>query len=323
MKKTIAVLFLALVVPVCAVSAYGQANGKLQIHYMDVGQGDGAVLISPLGEVLLFDNGWNRCGQRSVAYLEKIGVTHIDYMIISHYHADHFGCTTEVLARFPLRKFSYDRPGDPESSSGTFQEYVDAVGTKRKHVGPNTVITLDADSPNPVRINIAAFNGAGVSTTNENDQSIAAVVHFGEFDVMMAGDLSGFKTPRYQDIETPVSKLVGQVEVLKINHHGSDHSSNSRWLAKLKPRVAMISAGNGNTFGHPTPTTVQRLHDTGIRRVYWTQQGNGATPTPGRDVIARGAILVQVAPNANTFTVSYRTTTHTYSMWPNPYNGQF
>ncbi len=71
MKKTIAALFLALVVPVCAVSAYGQANGKLQIHYMDVGQGDGAVLISPLGEVLLFDNGWNRCKQKPVAYLQR------------------------------------------------------------------------------------------------------------------------------------------------------------------------------------------------------------------------------------------------------------
>lgn len=323
MKKTISALFLALAVLVCAVSAYGQANGKLQIHYMDVGQGDGAVLISPLGEVVLFDNGWNRCKQKPVAYLEKIGVTHIDYMIISHYHADHFGCTTEVLDRFPLRQFSFDRPGPPERVTASFNDYVAAVGNKRRSVTQNTVITLDADSPNPVRINIAAFNGAGVPTTNENDQSVAAVVHFGEFDVMMAGDLSGFRTPSYRDIETPVSKLVGQVEVLKINHHGSDHSSNSRWLAKLKPRVAMISAGDGNTHGHPTPTTVQRLHDTGIRRVYWTQRGNGATPKRGRDVVARGAIVVQVAPNADKFTVRFRTTTHTYSMWPNPYNGQF
>lgn len=172
-------------------------------------------------------------------------------------------------------------------------------------------------------INIAAFDGAGVPTTNENDQSVAAVVHFGEFDVMMAGDLSGFNTPRYRDIETTVSQRVGLVEVLKINHHGSDHSSNSAWLARLKPRVAMISAGDGNTFGHPTPTTVQRLHDTGIRRTYWTERGTGATPKIGRDVVARGAIVVQVEPNAAKFTVHYRTTTHTYSMWPTPYNGQF
>src|SRR5688572_4721557 len=211
-----------LILLLAVASGFGQANGKLQIHYMDVGQGDGAVLISPLGEVLLFDNGWNRCNQRSVAYLGKIGVKHIDYMIISHYHADHFGCTTAVLNRFPLRKHSYDRPGDPENVTDTYDAYVAAVGSKRRHVTETTTITLDAGSDNPVTINIAAFNGAGVTTTNENDQSIAAVVHFGEFDVMMAGDLSGFKTSRYKDIETPVSKKVGQVEVLKVNHHGSE-----------------------------------------------------------------------------------------------------
>jgi competence protein ComEC len=305
-----------------AISAYGQANGKLQIHYMDVGQGDGAVLISPQGEILLFDNGFTQCEQRSVKYLTSLGITHIDYMIISHYHKDHFGCTKAVLDKFPLTKASYDRPGDPESVTDAYNAYVAAVGSKRKHVNNDTVITLDADSSNPVTINIAAFGGAGVETTNENDQSVVAVVHFGEFDVMMAGDLSGFNTTRYKDIETPVSKIVGQVEVLKINHHGSDHSSNSRWLAKLKPRVAMISAGNGNTFGHPTPTTVQRLHDTGIVKVYWTERGTGATPKPGRDVVANGAIKVQVSPGAGQFTVSYKTKTHTYSMWPTPYNGE-
>jgi beta-lactamase superfamily II metal-dependent hydrolase len=157
-------------------------------------------------------------------------------MIISHYLDDPLGCSTEVLNRFPPRKFSYDRPGDPENFTDSFYEYVEAVGNKRKDVSQNMVITL-ANSPHPLRINIAAFNGAGVSTTNENDQSIAAVVHFDEFDVMMAEDLSGLPTARYKDIETPVSKLVGQVEVLKINHHGSDHSSNPHGLAYDDPTL--------------------------------------------------------------------------------------
>ena len=84
----------------------------------------------------------------------------------------------------------------------------------------------------------------------------------------------------------------------------------------------MISAGNGNTFGHPTSTTVQRLHDTGIKRIYWTERGTGAKPKAGRDVVANGAIVVQVAPGASKFTVSYRTKTHTYSMWPTHYSGE-
>ena len=71
--------------------AFGQANGKLQIHYIDVGQGDGAVLISPLGQVVLFDNGvLNQC-QKPVAFLQALGITKIDYHIASHYHSDHIG----------------------------------------------------------------------------------------------------------------------------------------------------------------------------------------------------------------------------------------
>ena len=142
-------LLIALCFCLFAFSAYGQGNGKLQIHYIDVGQGDGAILISPNGETVLFDNGvLNNC-DKPLAYLRGLGVTKIDYMIISHYHADHFGCTTDVLEEFPLSKFSYDRPG--AYNSQTFTKYVAAVGSKRKSVTSRTVITLDADSAHPVK----------------------------------------------------------------------------------------------------------------------------------------------------------------------------
>src|SRR5438105_42540 len=86
-------------------------TGKLQIHFMDVGQGDGAILIAPNGESVLFDNGvLNNC-TKPLSYLGTLGITKIDYQIISHYHADHFGCTTQVLGRFPLLRFAYDRGG--------------------------------------------------------------------------------------------------------------------------------------------------------------------------------------------------------------------
>jgi competence protein ComEC len=189
--------------------AFGQANGKLQIHFMDVGQGDGAVLISPLGETVLFDNGKRGNCDLPVSYLQQLGITKIDYMIVSHYHDDHIGCTTDVLDEFPLQKKSYDRGGT--YSSATFQNYKTKVGTKRTTATIGTVITLDSGSPNPVRIEIVGLNattvhGTIVVTSNENDLSVVPVVHFGNFDVVIAGDLSGFKTDSYEDIET----FVGQ-----------------------------------------------------------------------------------------------------------------
>lgn len=313
-------VFLFCCVTLLAAGAFGQGNGKLQIHYMDVNQGDGAILISPNGQTILFDNGVKDDCEKPLAYLRGLGITEIDYMIISHYHADHFGCTTEVLDEFPLKVFSYDRPGAYDSKS--FSKYVMAVGNKRKQVSRNTSIVLDRDSENPVRINIAGYNGAGVRTDNENDRSVVAVIHFGDFNAMMAGDLSGFNTTRYKDIETVVARKVGQIEVYKVNHHGSDHSSNPTWLRRLKPRVAIISAGDDNSYGHPTSGTLRRLRDAGVEKTYWTSRGNGGNPSDGTDVIANGSIVVQVVPGADTFTVTYRSQTDTHSMWPAPYNGR-
>lgn len=137
-------LFLLIALP-----ALAQENGKLQIHFMNVGQGDGAVLISPGGEVVLFDNGVRQLCDRPVSYLEQLGVTSMKYHITSHYHDDHIGCTQEVLAAFKLQEFAYDRGGtypDTAQPGGTFWKYRKAVGTKRKTATVGMTITLDGNS---------------------------------------------------------------------------------------------------------------------------------------------------------------------------------
>jgi beta-lactamase superfamily II metal-dependent hydrolase len=176
----------------CTSSAFAQANGKLQIHYMDVGQGDGAVLISPLGEVVLFDDGvLDQCA-KPVAYLQSLGITRIDYHIASHYHSDHIGCAPTILSMFPLQKAAYDRGG--AYTTATYTAYVAAVGAKRVTAVKGQSITLDAGSSSPVTITFVALNGNGVSTTDENDLSLVAVVRFGQFDAEFGGDLSGAGT---------------------------------------------------------------------------------------------------------------------------------
>src|SRR6478752_2644251 len=144
------IAFLCLIALLLPIRALAQANGQLQIHYMDVGQGDGAVLISPLGEVVLFDDGvLNQCG-RPIGYLQSLGITRIDYHIASHYHSDHIGCAAQILAQFPLQKAAYDRGGS--YSTATFHNYVSAVGAKRITAQKGQTITLDAGSLTPVTI---------------------------------------------------------------------------------------------------------------------------------------------------------------------------
>lgn len=323
-RRMITVVLLGLLAGVWAIA---QGNGKLQIHYMDVGQGDGAILISPDGETVLFDNGVNNQCEGPVEYLRSLGISKIDYMIISHYHADHLGCTAEVLDEFPLQKHSYDRPGAYNSDS--YRRYVDAVGAKRKHVSPGMVITLDAETEHPVEIRIAGYNGAGIrrgraiNRLHENDLNVVAVVHFGQLNVMMAGDLSGYNTESYKDVETTIAGRVGQMEIYKSNHHGSAYSSNPRFLRKIKPRIAVVSAGDPNTHGHPNGGALRRIATAGTEKIYWTSKGQGGRPKDGRDIVANGPIVVEMSRGATVFRVKYGEQTDNFSVWPSPYNGRY
>jgi len=305
-----------------SVLAAAQADGKLQIHFIDVGQGDGALLISPQGETVLFDGGvLNRC-DKPLSYLEQLGVTKIDYMVVSHYHSDHIGCTPQELQEFPLQHDAIDRGFS--YTTGVYNDYVTAVGQHRVSVThPGREITLDSSSPNPVKIKIVVVDGVplnspAITTDNENDLSLAAVVSFGRFRAEIGGDLSGVanvrhfgsNTVEYKDIESSVAADVGPIDVYKVHHHCSAYSSNQIWLSQVTPTVAIVSAGDGNSYGHPAPECVQRLHAAGIQKNYWTEHGAGkVNPEPGLDVIG-GNIIVEVpAPPGDTaFTVAYNDT---------------
>jgi beta-lactamase superfamily II metal-dependent hydrolase len=294
--------------------AFGQANGKLQLHFIDVGQGDAAVLISPKGEVVMFDDGVAKFCDMPVSYLEQLGITKIDYHIASHYHDDHIGCTKEILNKFPLKKTAFDR-GDSYPSQ-IFKRYEQAVGSNRKTASPGDKITLDAATVNPVNIEFVAVNGASVSTSNENDLSLVAVIHFGKFDAVMGGDLSGYKSGNYEDIESIVADNMKQVEVYKVNHHCSRYSTNDKWLSVIKPKVGIISASGtiGKNYNHPTEECLERLHKSGVK-AYWTEIGSGADPDPGWDVVG-GNIVVEAEPNSDKFTVTYNwSKVDTYSVW--------
>ena len=138
---------------------------------------------------------------------------------------------------------------------------------------------------------------------------------------MMAGDLSGYNTSKYKDVESRVSRRVGQVEVYKVNHHGSEYSSNPKWMKKLSPRIAIVSAGDPNDYGHPTAKAMKRIHAAGTEKTYWTSKGDGAKPVDGKDIIANGSIVIEVSSDGQSFAVNYNGQTDIYQMWPKPYKG--
>lgn len=278
---------------------------------MDVGQGDGAILVSPGGETVLFDGGRNNRCDLPVSYLQQLGISTIDYLFVSHYHADHIGCTPQELQEFPLKHEAFDRGFD--YASVTYTNYLQAVGTHRSsQTTAGKKIVLDAGSATPVSVEIVAMDGNGITTDNENDLSLVALVTYGKFKAEIGGDLSGVAKVQhfgstvveYKDIETSIAPKIGPLSVYKVHHHCSAFSSNANWLSVTKPLVAVVSTGDGNTYGHPTAECLLRLHKS-IQKTYWTERGAGASPEADLDVVG-GNIIVEVAPPGNgQFTVTF------------------
>lgn len=278
--------------------------GRLQIHHIDVGQGDGALLVAPNGQTALFDSGnvYDCSGIKK--YLRDKGLTRIDYHFLSHYHADHMGCLEQLAqAGVQITTAGYDR-GD-SASGPVFTGYANTLGAQRKTVAKGQTILLDASAQTPVRITCVDLNGAGVYPAaggDENAMSVVYKISFGAFDEVIGGDLTG-STARMDDVESTVANSVGVVEVYKVHHHGSAYSSNDNWLTLTAPLVGIISAGNGNPFGHPTSAALRRLHDHGVK-TYWTERGAGADPDPAWDRVG-GNIVIETGSEAGArFTVS-------------------
>lgn len=302
----------ALLVLALPAAAFAQANGRLQIHHIKVGQGDGILLISPLGATALFDDGvYTNCTEIK-NYISGLGISVIDYHFTSHYHADHIGCIDDLAAiGITIGTTGYDRGSS--YSSVTYTNYVNTLGAKRATMAKNQVVTLDAGAANPVQIKCVDLNGAGVYSptgSDENAKSMVMKVTYGSFDEVIGGDLTGTGAT---DVETTVGVEVGDVEIYKVHHHGSLYSSNNNWLDAITAEVGLIQVGTGNSYGHPTSAALDRMHARSMK-TYWTETGAGATPNGTWDTVANGTVVVNADPGAaQGYTISGPGFSHDYT----------
>ena len=281
-----ALLVLALAAPAAAVTA----TGRLQIIQLDVGQGDGAVIVSPLGEVAMVDNGvytnpTPACGVKVLAQLQALGVTHVKHHFASHYHSDHIGLMTTIFGTGGVAlDYGWDRGYD--YSSATYTNYVNTLGARRRTLVKGQVITLDSLSAHPVTITCASLNQTTSPSNDdyENENSVVLRISYGEFDGVWGGDLTSVYEPT-------VAPLVGPVEAYKVHHHGSKYSTSATWLGGTQPQVGIISVGTGNTYGHPTAEALARLHTAAVR-TYWTELGAGVAPDPAWDKVSNGQVII-------------------------------
>jgi len=253
---------------------------NLEIHYINVGWGDSVFVKGPDGTTVLMEAGNTGMGtSRVVPYLQPIGVqlaSGLDYMIGGHQHCDHIGGLDEVIrAGYDVRIQSYYNGSSYESSCVTSWNAA-AAGTT---AGAPVVPTAGSQIPlgNGARLVFVDVNGsiAGggtVSVSDENDRSIAVLVQYGGFDWLWASDLGGGsidnactgRSTTQVDVETAVIQAIspggafplissGGIDVLHVNHHGSESSTNKNWMNYSKPAVAIIATGSGQSEGWDFP----------------------------------------------------------------------
>lgn len=191
-------------------------SAPLKIHFLDVANGDCEIICSPDGKNVLVDAGSkyaSKCKKIS-EYCMANNITKFDYVIISHYDQDHINCIPELKNKIASEAVVYDRGEFKNSTS--YDNYIAAIGAKRKTAEQSQQITLDN---NKLKIVVVALNGNGIEASDENDLSLVAELHYGSFDLSLGGDLPGYNESGHKNIETSVAPLIGRIEVYKVHHH--------------------------------------------------------------------------------------------------------
>lgn len=258
----------------------------MTVTFLDVGQGDAAVVESPTGRVMLIDAGNRRVdfvsgkvnddkGRLVVApFLRVRGISKLDVVMASHFHMDHIGGMPYVMGQFPV--------GVALDNGGWEREYAAMVGTKR--IARRTVQAGDGFSLDRfVSVKVLYPELAQRDSGNENNNSVVVKVSMGEMDFLFAGDL---EAEGEADVVARSAERLA-AEVLKVGHHGSRTSSGEEFLAAVRPQVAVVSVGAKNKFRHPSPQVVQRLGEHGIQVYRTDQHGAVMFRTDGKRLFVR------------------------------------
>lgn len=224
------------------------ANGDMEIHYVDIGQGD-ATHIEVNGMNILIDAGPRSGADNLVEHLKSDGVKTIDYFIVTHVHEDHQGGAVKVLDNFEVK--NYLAP-DSTHTTKTYQNSMDAVaneGLKQTVIDDNTSIELGSGTVLEV-LDDGTYKGE-----NLNDYSPVILLTHGETNFLFTGDAE-------KGVEEKVlasNKTMPDIDVMQMGHHGSSTSNSKAFLDAIDAELGIISLAKDNKYGHPHRETLSYL----------------------------------------------------------------
>lgn len=255
-----------------------QASGTVDIKMLDIGQGD-AILIKVGDEYSMIDTGDVDHRDSLVAQLQEEGVTHLKRVIITHPHADHMGGFLAVAKAIPIDEVYDD---GIVVQNRLFKSYSKIIKDKKiKHEILKRGDSIDFG--NGAILSVLAPFGDDQHTDAErskdlNNYSIVGKFTFGSFSMLFTGDMEKEEESRL--IKEENSKLFSRV--LKVAHHGSRYTTSSKLIRSVKPEAALISCGQGNSYGHPGQETLDRLGKENVTIYRTDTQGRISIHTDGK-----------------------------------------
>lgn len=241
------------------------ADSKLmEVHFLDVGQGD-CTLVTCDGHAMLIDAGDDTKGTAIQNYLQKQKVKSLDYLILTHPDADHIGGAPVIITKFEIAKVFVS---NFEKDNDTYRKLIQALDDK--NLKTTTPAVESKYKLGTAEFTILAPNG---TYNAPNDSSVALLLKNGKNRFLFTGDAEA--TAEMDILATGIDI---SADVYKVGHHGSRSSTSKRFFKAVKPDYAVISCGEGNSYGHPHAETLNTLRTNGVA-VYRTDEDGAIIAT--------------------------------------------
>lgn len=248
-------------------------EGKMTVHYIDVGQGDSIFIELPNDTTMLIDAGESSKKKVVEEYIKNERYSKIDYLVGTHPHTDHIGGLSYIIENFEIGKIYMP---NAKSTSKTFENLLEVISSKGLKIktAKAGVNILDEDN---LKIDIIAPNSSSYSGLN--DYSAVIKITYGEKEFLFMGDAEETSEKEILDKDFDIS-----VDVVKVGHHGSSTSSIQKLVDKVNASYAVISVGADNKYDHPYKETVERWQKSGATVYRTDKNGTIVITTDGSKI---------------------------------------